>query len=81
MPRKKTVRREASQDSILKSRIAVAWKNFLIFLGLAVISFIMYTVSSGLFSNLFKILAIIFSFLTIALLIVLAVFLILRLMR
>ncbi len=61
------------------NRIAIAWKNFLLFLVLFLVSFMLYNIStSALFLNLFGLLSILFAFISFALLIVLIVFLILK---
>ena len=63
----------------LKNKIAVSWRNLVIFFVLFAASFILYIVSSNpLLVNLFWILSMIFGFLSLALLIVLIVFLILK---
>ena len=65
-------------------RIRIALRNFLLFLALTVLSYIPYkilvTTNSG-FLQLFSLLTIIFSFVSVALLIVLMIFLILRASR
>lgn len=79
MPRKKRKVQRSSTYSALKNKISISWKNFLVFLILFIVSFVLYSFSStDFFDNLFGILSIIFGFLSLALLIVLAVFLILR---
>lgn len=85
MPRKmRAAIKEASvsASSALKNKIYISWKNFIVFLVLFIVSFVLYEVSkssqSDFFANLFGVLSIIFGFLSLALLIVLAVFLILR---
>ena len=72
-------RRGAQRISSLKNKINISWRNFVIFLVLFIASFLFYNFSSGsLFLNLFGLLSILFGFLSLALLIVLVVFLILK---
>ena len=69
----------AQQNLSLKNKINISWRNFVIFLALFLVSFVLYNISSSsLFLNLFGLLSIIFGFLSLALLIVLVVFLILK---
>jgi len=84
MVRKKRARAKKITKSVkepvrLKDRIGLAWKNFLLFLIISIISFVLYTFSSNdLLKNFFGVLLIIFGFLTFALLISFIVLLILR---
>lgn len=80
MPKRARRRAVSNANSVLKSKILVSWKNFIAFLVLFMISFVIYHFSdTGSFSDiLFGVLSIIFGFLSLALLIVLAVFLILK---
>ncbi|MEK6847790.1 MAG: hypothetical protein AABX50_01540 [Nanoarchaeota archaeon] len=72
-------RKEAAKTTPLKNKIQVSWRNFLIFLVLFIVSFVLYLLSSTpVFLNLFGLLSIIFGFLSLALFIVLMVFLILK---
>jgi len=72
-------RRVAKKTVSLKDKINVSWRNFVIFLVLFIASFLFYNFSSTpLFLNLFGLLSILFGFLSLALLIVLVVFLILK---
>ena len=72
-------RRVARKISSLKNKINVSWRNFVIFLTLFIASFLFYNFSSSsLLLNLFGLLSILFGFLSLALLIVLVVFLILK---
>lgn len=69
----------AQRTSSLKNKIEISWRNFIIFLILFISSFVLYNISSSsLFRNLFGLLSILFGFLSLALLIVLIVFLILK---
>ena len=69
----------AAKFDSLKNKIRISSRNLIMFLILFVASFVLYMVSStSLFENLFGLLAIIFGFLSLALLIVLIVFLILK---
>jgi len=78
MVRKKRARAKKTSKS-LKDRVNLAWKNFLLFLIISIISFVLYTFSSNeLLKNFFGVLLIIFGFLTFALLISFIVLLILR---
>ena len=75
----KAVKERAQKFSPLKNKISVSWKSFIVFLVLFLVSFPLYILSSTpLFENLFQLLSIIFGFLSLALLIVLIVFLILK---
>ncbi len=68
MGRKKRGAKKTTKS--LKERATLAWKNLLLFLIIFIISFILYTFSSNdLLKNFFGVLAIIFGFLTFALLI------------
>lgn len=72
-------RKSVAKTVPLRSKIQVSWRNFLVFLALFLISFALYLLSSSdVFLNLFGLLSIIFGFLTLALFIVLMVFLILK---
>jgi len=63
----------------LKRRVSLAWKNFVLFLILFIISFVLYSfATNSLFVNLFVILSIIFGFLSFAFLLALIVLLILK---
>jgi len=69
----------AQKTASLKNKINTSLKNFVIFLILFLASFVLYMISSSsLFLNLFGLLSIIFGFLSLALLIALVVFLILK---
>ena len=75
----RAITRGPQRISYLKNRISISWRSFIIFLVLFLVSFLLYILSSSpLFLNLFQLLSIIFGFLSLALLIVLIVFLILR---
>jgi len=84
MVRKKRARAKKITKSVkepvrLKDRIGLAWKNFLLFLIISIISFVLYTFSSNdLLKNFFGVLLIIFGFLTFALLISFIVLVILK---
>ncbi|MEK6896903.1 MAG: hypothetical protein AABW93_00030 [Nanoarchaeota archaeon] len=69
----------AQKTSALKNKISISWRSFIVFLVLFLVSFLLYLLSSTpLFENLFQLLSIIFGFLSLALLIVVLVFLILK---
>jgi hypothetical protein len=75
---RKRAKVSAKIDS-LKNKIRVSLRNLVVFLILFAASFILWMVSStDIFRNLFGLLSIIFGFLSLALLIVLMVFLILK---
>ena len=77
MARKKVV---VKKNSSLKNKINISWRNFATFAALFLISFLFWNLlSTPLYKNLFALLSIIFGFLSLALLIVLVVFLILKL--
>ena len=68
-----------TQASSLKDKISISWRSFVVFFVLFLASLLLYTISeSALFQNLFQLLYLLFGFLSLALLIVLAVFLVLR---
>ena len=72
-------RKETAKATPLKNKIQVSWRNFLVFVALFIVSFALYLLSSSpTLLNLFGLLSIIFGFLTLALFIVLMVFLILK---
>ena len=78
---KRRVKAAGKKDS-LRNKIDVLWKNLVLFLVLFVFSYLLYSISSSaLFLNLFGTLAILFGFVSFALLVVLIVFLVLRASR
>jgi len=78
---KRRVKAAGKKDS-LRNKIDVLWKNLVLFLVLFVFSYLLYSISSSaLFLNLFGTLAILFGFISFALLLVLMVFLVLRASR
>ena len=78
---KRRVKAAGKKDS-LRNKIDVSWKNLVLFLVLFVFSYLLYSISSSaLFLNLFGTLAILFGFVSFALLVVLIVFLVLRASR
>ena len=79
MAKKRAARGALGAQAVRGSRVSIAWRNFLLFLVLFIVSFVLYRIStSALFLNLFGLLSILFGFLAFALLVVLVVFLILR---
>ena len=79
MAKKIRGKRKETATTPLRNKIQVSWRNFLVFLALFIVSFALYLLSSSpTLLNLFGLLSIIFGFLTLALFIVLMVFLILK---
>jgi len=81
MVTKKRAKKESvnKKPSLLKNRSDLAWKNFILFLVLFLLSFILWTFSSSeLLQNFFGILSVIFGFLTFAILIAFIVLVILK---
>jgi len=79
MAKKSRVVKEVQRVSSLKNKVDISLKNFIIFFILFLVSFLLYALSSSpFFLNLFQLLSVIFGFLSLALLIVLVVFLILK---
>ncbi len=75
----RAVKKEAQKFSSLENKISISWRSFVIFLVLFLVSFFLYILSSSpLFENLFQLLSITFGFLSLALLLVLIVFLVLK---
>lgn len=78
MPKKKKVTK-AKKTPPISARINLAWRNFILFLILFILSFVLYSFSSSsLFLNFFGVLSIILGFLAFAFLIALVVLLILN---
>lgn len=78
MPKKKRSKQKKKGLPLIH-RIDLAWKNFVLFLILFILSFVLYSASSSdLLVNLFGILAIFLGFLSIAFLIVFVVLSILK---
>ncbi|MFH1311386.1 MAG: hypothetical protein ABIH65_03210 [Nanoarchaeota archaeon] len=81
MVTKKRAKKESvnKKPSLLRNRSDLAWKNFILFLVLFLLSFILWTFSSSeLLQNFFGILSIILGFLAFAILIAFIVLVILK---
>jgi len=75
MPKKRRVSKTSVNNTAsLKNRFELAWRNFILFLVLFIISLLLTSVtSSDLLSNFFGISAMIFGFVSLALLIVIII--------
>ena len=82
MARKKRVRRGTKSKKVVrysKKKFNLAWKNFLFWLILSILSLVLFKISSNpLWVNLFGILWVILGFIAVAFLIVVLVFLFLK---
>lgn len=77
--RKRKKRQTTSKRVSIENKIELAWRRLVMFVMLFVFSFVLYSVSSNsLLLNFFGLLSIIFGFTSLALLLVLIVFLILK---
>ena len=84
MVKKKRAKRRAVKKTAgsAKNKLNLAWRNFLLFLAIFVVSLILYSMSSNaLFINFFAIISLISGFVTFAFLIVLLVLWILKISR
>jgi hypothetical protein len=84
MVKKKRAKRGTAKKTAgsAKNKLNLAWKNFLLFLAISVVSLILYSMSSNtLFINFFAIIFMITGFVAFAFLIVLLVFWILKISR
>ena len=80
--KKKTVGKSMRMVRASKRKINLVLKNLILFVVMSLISFGLYNIlNNEIFKNLFSLLAMIFGFISVAFLIVLLVFLILKLMR
>jgi len=80
MARKKRVKKGTIQYD--KKRFSLAWKNFLFWLILSILSLVLYmVVSNTLWKNLFGIFGIILGFITVAFLIAVLIFLFMKSFR
>jgi len=78
-PRRHVSRKARTSKPVVKTRIGLVLKNLIVFLALAIASFILSSIlGSAILKNLLLFLAIVFVFLGVAFLIVLLVMLILR---
>lgn len=84
MAKKKRAKKRTVKKTLgsTKNKLNLAWRNFLLFLSIFVVSFILYSMSSNaLFINFFAIIFMIAGFVAFAFLIVLLVFWILKISR
>jgi len=82
MAKKKRAKKTKKTVSSVKNKLNLAWKNFLLFLAMFIVSLVLYYMSSNaLFINFFAIIAMITGFVAFAFLIVSLVFWILKISR